>query len=191
MRCETFRTFITNGIKQRYLEFNQKAEKAYREEKEKADSSFLKHMDQLFTQCYKMQQEGRKNAVGYVMIYPLRMGFQDGSYEIMISLLDSVGYSDRKEVTAYWVPEYLIRVIEEEKKHYEKALEKQFVRVMFYEKKDAFMEMFEQCYLEPLTAFFRSQVEGCKKLASYQAMDKEDDVIFFYGEYMEETMIQL
>lgn len=170
------------------MEFKEKAERAYKEGKEKADSSFLKQMDRLFTQCHKMQREGRKNAVGYVMIYPLRMGFQSGSYEVMISLLDSEGYSDRKEVMTYWVPEYLIAVIEGEKKHYEKALEKQFVRVMFYEKKDAFSEMFKQCYFEPLESFFEKQMEGCKTLASYQAMDKEDDIMFLYGEYMEKML---
>ena len=188
MRCETFRTFILNGINQRYMEFKEKAERAYKEGKEKADSSFLKQMDRLFTQCHKMQQEGRKNAVGYVMIYPLRMGFQSSSYEVMISLLDSAGYSDRKEVTAYWVPEYLIPIIEEEKKYYAKALERQFVRVMYYEKKDVLAELFEECYFEPLMGFFEEQTEKCKELESYQAMDKEDDIIFFYGEYMEKVM---
>lgn len=191
MRCETFHTFMTNGINQRYMEFNGKAERAYKEGKEKTDNSFLQQMDQLFTQCHKMQKEGRKNAVGYVMIYPLRMGFQSGSYEVMISLLDSTGYSDRKEVASYWVPEYLISVIEEEKQYYEKALEKQFVRVMHYEKKDAFAKMFKKCYFEPLENFLRNQIESCKALESYRIMDKENEVTFFYGEYMEEIMIQL
>lgn len=190
MRCETFRTFIENEMNQRNMDFEEKVERAYEKDKDEAESSFLKQMNQLFTQCHKMQKEGRKNAVSYVMIYPLRMGFQSGSYDVMISLLDSIGYSDRKEATAYWVPEYLIPVIEEEKRYYEKALEKQFIRVMFYEKKDALVELFEECYFEPLKRFFKKQIESCKELESYQAMDKEDDIRFLYGEYMEE-MIQL
>lgn len=188
MRCETFRTFIESEIEDRYMDFEERVKRAYEAEKEKTDNSFLKQMEQLFTQCKKMQQEGRKNAIGYVMIYPLRMGFQSGSYEVMISLLDSEDYDDRREVIAYWSPKYLIPVIEEEKKYYGKELQKQFVRVMSYEKKDVLAEMFEQCYFEPLENFFENQIESCKALKSYQVMGKEDNIMFLYGEYMEKML---
>lgn len=188
MRCETFRAFIESEMDDRYVDFDERVKRAYEAEKEKTDSSFLQQMDKLFIQCHKMQQEGRKNAIGYAMIYPLRMGFQSNTYEIMISLLDNEGYSDRKEVITYWIPEYLIPVIEEEKKYYEKALQKQFVRVMSYEKKDALTEMFAQCYFEPLENFFENQIESCKALESYQAMGKEDNIMFLYGEYMEKML---
>lgn len=186
MRCENFLSFMNDEINLRYEEIYKKVEKAYQENAEKTESSFIQKMDELFMRCYKKQLEGVKKSIKYIMIYPLKMGFLGGSYEVMVSLLDIGCYDDRKEVSTYWIPEYLIPVIKEEREYYEKSLEKQFIRVMEYEKKDALRCMFEEYYFKPLKEFFEGQIENCKRLESYHTMQKEEDIVFLYGNYMDE-----
>lgn len=145
--------------------------------------SFLKCLDELFSQCNRMQKADEKDSAKYLYIFYLGSAFLTEKYEIQMNIFSEKGYMDQDECEAQWVPslfiEYFLSDFEKldrkagrEVYHYNYAMQKNLRKRLYL----AYQAFWQQ--------FITATIGEIEKMESFQNMQKDDDFQIVTSGYM-------
>lgn len=142
--------------------------------------------DQLFVQAEQQQTENRKDKARYIVVSHLYSGFVSGSYEYRIDILDESMYLDTQECCVYWQPRFLFPYTEADHQWFKTMLRKKYIRLRNYEIRK--VEWNYQFYYHSIIYhLLKNMVNEIERMESFIHMQKTDETLFLFGEYMGEA----
>ena len=97
------------------------------------DDEFCCMLKKLYGKVIREQQSGKKGALRYLVISPLRSSIITGSYEFLIAAYSADMYLDNSECFEFWCPKKIYEYLEQDMQYFGKLANNEFVRLHNYE----------------------------------------------------------
>lgn len=185
MRNEKIKEQLLGEISDLQLKARENIKKDYISNKNKYILDFLNVIDSLLIRNLELQQENKLKKIKYIWINCLRVSVETESYEYVIKVYDEDIYLNNNVAEVVYVPEYCLKHIENDKETISKLVMNKIIRAKQYEVKDLQKWYIWDTYIQEIPSEMEEAVEQIKSLSSYQKLDKDTDVIMYYGEVYE------
>ena len=158
--------------------------KMYLENKETFTKPFLKTMDCMFQDIIRLQECGKKGKVAYISFSMLYSNLLLDKNSLRIDIYDSNYVCDDVEVVGEWTPEHIFDRCKDDMDKAMRILSSDYIRVEPYEHRMLYQSYVADYYLLAVV-ILRDMLPMIKELKTYQHMQKEEEVVVIYGEYMD------
>lgn len=145
---------------------------------------FKAAFDDVFQRCVKMQAAGEKAPIAFVCVSKLRSSLMTKTYDVRIDLYDKNFYLDRSECAGKWRAAFAFEPIQEDCAYFTKCARTKLVRIQAAEMK-IFLQEFQDVYFEILEEFCARHIKMISKLASWNAVMREEPVTFSFGDFLD------
>lgn len=186
-REEEMVNHIKEAANRRFLESREQIWSYYRKHRDEVAGGILTVFKSLFRQAVTVQSEGRKGAIRYICIFHLNSSIVAGSYQYMFSLFEAVFYLDQEDVSACYIPQFILSFIKVDIDYLESELKKNYVRLRQYEL-DKVVFLYMQNYQELMKGIFTDIMTDIVGLAEYGEIVKFGNPLFLYGGYRDKAI---
>ena len=185
MRNEKIKEQLLEEISDLQLKVRENIKKDYISNKNKYILDFLNVIDSLLIRSLELQQENKLKKIKYIWVNCLRVSVETESYEYVIKVYDEDIYLNNNVAEVVYVPEYCLKHIENDKETISKLVMNKIIRAKQYEVKDLQKWYVWDTYIQEIPSEMEEAVEQIKGLSSYQKLDKDTDIVMYYGEVYE------
>lgn len=148
------------------------------ERREEVVSAFAK----LFQQ-WEEQTEAKAASVGICYLYSsilMRTG------KLRLTVYGEEFYMDKNQLEVAWLPSCFFQMYEQDMQEIIAKLQKEHPRIYQYEK-DAIRYQYAEYYYAAIAALCRDMLNEIKNCEEYRALNKTDDIFFFFGRWRGEA----
>ena len=173
-------------IEKRQKRASQLITEIYQKNAEQYENHFCEILMQAFIKFAEYQQVDSEKKMKYVQVNCLRTSLETATYEYLIRVMDEYGYQDRKMVEVYYVPQYLLELIDADKEYFTNLIMSKVIRAKKYEVKDFLRKYLWDTYIKPIPIEIANTLSKMDVLNAYDEIVKADEVEASYGEMLEQ-----
>lgn len=135
-----------------------------------------------------LQAAGKKGAIAYVCVSPLRTSLLNGRFELRVDLYDKALYLDEAVCETYWEATALYSYFEADAAYFTKCARREVVRLLEAEMLE-FLQAYGEAYFELLSGLCADCAAGIEQWECWRLLRRETTVQIAYGEYLDKGVL--
>lgn len=176
--------FLEITMTEKFGQNLEELQKAYYQEKDKVDQSFLKSFTNVFEKAIYLQKSKYKGPIGFIVISFLRTSIIENNFEYRIDLYDNSFYLDKVECSGYWNANFFFQYLNNDVEILQMIIREYIGKVKQYEL-EFFKKEYAASYNLLVNEYIIHNITSVIKTEEYKMIVKDQNIKILSGEYMD------